>query len=275
MALVYRNFLRRVFLVRFISLATMCLFVYPVIFLAHPVLAETPVQPASKSESAKFTPDQRAEINDLIQEFIMKNPEVMLKSVTDFQKRQAQEAEEKGNAKVKELSNELYKNPASPEIGNPKGDVTIVEFFDYNCGYCKQALPAIKKLVEEDKNVRVIFKELAILGPTSDTAALWALAANKQGKYWEYHQKLMSTSMPKTPENLEKLALEVGLNVDQLKKDASNPETEKTIRKDSEIAGQLGIQGTPAFVINDQIVRGYIEYNVLKAIVEDKRSGKK
>lgn len=246
------------------------------LFASTPTLAQdaAAVKTEPKKLDSKFSAEQQDEINDMIQDFLMKNPEVIMKSVNDYQVRMSKEAEEKGNAKIKDYQDFLYKNPASPEIGNPKGDVTIVEFFDYNCGYCKQALPAIQKIVEEDKNVRVVFKELAVLGPSSDMAALWALAAHKQGKYWEYHQALMTTPMQKTPENLEKIAVDLKLDVEQMKKDVEDPATEAIIKKNAEVSGEMGIRGTPAFIINDQITRGYVDVSVLKTIIADKRKAK-
>jgi len=157
----------------------------------------------------------------------------------------------------------------SPEAGNPDGDVTLVEFFDYNCGYCKKAFSAVQEVLEKDKKVRVVFKEFPILGPSSETAAKWALAAGKQKKYFEFHKKLMNNKSPIDDVLLEKIAKDIGMDVDQAKKDTGSADVLKQIEDNRSLASSLGLGGTPAFVIGEEVVPGMMfPEDFLKKIAE-------
>ena len=138
--------------------------------------------------------------------------------------------------------------------GNPNGDVSLVEFFDYNCGYCRQALPDVVKLVNDDGKVRLVLKELPIFGDNSEAAAKLALASNKQGKYFEMHQKLFSEPGKANKEKALRIAKELGLDVDQLQKDAEDPDIKKALDEAKDLAQKLGLQGTPLYLIGDRVV---------------------
>ncbi len=243
-------------------------------YLSLPLLAflsliALPAQAEGLSES------QKKEINVLIENYIKENPKVMLDSVLKFQEDQAKAEEAKMNEGVKNFVPSLKDNAHLPEAGSPKGDVTVVEFFDYNCGYCKKGFEPLQKLIKEDKNVRVVFIDLPILGPSSREASKWALAAHRQKKYFEYHQALMTYQGQKDEANLERIAKEVGLDVKQAKKDKEDPSIEAELTKNEALAASISVQGTPAFVVNDQIVRGYMEYDVLSGMVTSARTAKK
>lgn len=221
-----------------------------------------------------FTDAQKAEMGEIIRAYILDNPQVIFEAVDKYKLKQEAESLQKAETSIKENIAFLTREDA-PSVGNPKGDVTIVEFFDYNCGYCKRALPDIQKLIEEDKNLRVVFKEMPILGPTSRTTSLWALAANKQHKYWEFHIAAMEHQGPKDDAALEKIAKDVGLDIAQLKKDIESDAVKDELNKDMEIAGQIGVQGTPAFIIGMKFVPGYIGLDGLKDAVKEAREAAK
>ena len=232
---------------------------------AAPARAQNAATPALSVES----------VGPLVREYLLANPEVVIEAFEAYQKKQ--EALETARQKegIKTHSDFLYKNnpDASPAIGNPKGDVTIVEFFDYNCGYCKRALQEVQNVVETDKNVRVVFKEMPILSPGSRTAAQWALAAQRQDKYFEFHQKLMAGNA-NSADALKQIAKDLGLNVEKMEKDAADPKIAAIIDQNLQVAQDLGIRGTPAFVINDQLVGGYIELDQMKQIISQARAAK-
>jgi protein-disulfide isomerase len=159
-----------------------------------------------------------------------------------------------------------------PVAGNPNGDVTIVEFFDYNCGYCKKALGDVVTLMEEDKNVKFIFVETPILGNTSELAAKWAMAAQKQDAYMEYHIGLMKHRGPINETSLEKVAKKVGLDVQKLRDDANSDDVANKVAEKSRKAAQMGISGTPAFIINGKLYGGYIGLDKMREAIKDARS---
>ena len=139
---------------------------------------------AHAAVSEKFTKEQSEQVEKIIHDYIVKHPDLIMKSVDDFQRASM---EQKQQGAIKQNRAALFDDDKSPFMGNPAGDVTIIEFFDYNCHYCKQVFPEIKSLTETDKNLKVIFKDFPILGPTSEVAAKWALAAQAQGKYFPFH----------------------------------------------------------------------------------------
>lgn len=202
---------------------------------------------------AEDKPLTKADVQQIIQEYIQEHPMEILKSVDDYQKKTMSNYQ---NDMLERNKDEIFDEAWSPEAGNPKGDVTIVEFFDYNCHYCKVAFPMIQALLEKDKNLRVVFKDFPILGPTSETAAKWALAADKQKKYFEFHKAMMENKAPLSDELLEKTARAVGIDVDKAKKDMAGTEVLLQLEKNRSLAGKLGLNGTPAFVIGDQIAPG-------------------
>lgn len=234
--------------------------------------AEAPTTKTLSAETSAVKALSKTEIEQVIHDYIMAHPETIMESVDQFQKK-AQESRF-GDA-VEKNKDALFKDTASPEIGNPKGDVTVVEFFDYNCHYCKDALPQIKKMLEKDKNVRVIFKDFPILGPTSETASKWALAAHKQSKYFEFHKVLMENKQPISDEVLEKLAKDVGLDLDKAKKAVEGTDVLIQIEKNRSLATNMGLSGTPAFVIGTEIVPGGMPADVLLKKIADQRKTKK
>jgi protein-disulfide isomerase len=214
----------------------------------------------------------RDDVEQIIRDYIQNNPEVILDSVESYGEQQ-QKADVKNRQKsVEKHMGWLENNAMLPVAGNPNGDVTIVEFFDYNCGYCKKALGDVVTLMEEDKNVKFIFVETPILGNTSELAAKWAMAAQKQDAYMEYHIGLMKHRGPINETSLEKVAKKVGLDVQKLRDDANSDDVANKVAEKSRKAAQMGISGTPAFIINGKLYGGYIGLDKMREAIKDARS---
>ena len=171
------------------------------------------------------------------------------------------------NPDIVARQDELLNDPASPVGGNPDGDVTLVEFFDYQCPYCKTIFPSIQALLAEDRNLRYVFKEIPILGRASVFAARAALAAHRQGKYLEFHAALMLARGKLTETKVMRLAEKVGLDMDRLPRDMADRAIGDIIRRNLELAVALGIDGTPAFIIGDTQIPGAVEIDTLKALI--------
>lgn len=217
-----------------------------------------------------FDAAQKEEIGKVIQEYLKENPEIVIEAIEAYRSQEAEREQKQAEEKI--IDNREYLTRAdAPSIGNPDADVTVVEFFDYNCGYCKRALPDIQKISEADPNVRFVFKEMPILGPTSKTAAQWALAAHKQGKYFDYHVALMEHRGPKDEDNLKKLGEKVGLDVDKAKAAIDSGEIDKELDMVTKVGREIGVTGTPAFIVGDKFIPGYIGEDGLKGAIADAR----
>ncbi len=238
--------------------------------LCFSALSLLAVSPAAAEE---FSATQKEEIGALVKSYLLENPGVIFEAVSLHEANMKKESAEKAAAMIEDNYKTLN-DPAETVFGNKDGDITIVEFFDYNCGYCKRALPDLQKVVEDDPNVRIVFKEMPILGPTSRTAATWALAAKKQGKYFEYHTALMDHAGPKEEGELEKIARNMGLDVEKMKVDANSQEINQQLAKDMELSQKIGVQGTPAFVIGKTFIPGYVGVDGLKDAVAKERAKK-
>jgi protein-disulfide isomerase len=219
------------------------------------------------ASAADFTPDQRKAIESIIREYLTKNPEVMLDALEAAKEKLSKEAHDKAGANLAARRQEVFEDPASPVAGNPKGDVSLVEFFDYRCPYCKQVEPSLEALLKEDRQLRLVYKEMPVLGQASTIAARAALAARSQGKYDEFHRALMTAKGQMDEATVYKVAGSVGLDVERLKKDMAAPEVDKAIKANLDLADALDIRGTPGFVIGDEIVPGAVDLNTLKQLI--------
>src|SRR3954452_4315966 len=208
------------------------------------------LQPAS---AADFTPDQRKAIESIIREYLTKNPEVMLDALEAAKEKLSKEAHDKAGANLAARRQELFEDPASPVAGNPKGDVTVVEFFDYRCPYCKQVEPALEALLKEDRQLRLVYKELPILGKDSIYATRAALAARKQGKYDKFHAAMMAAKGQIDEKIVLQVAAASGVDVERLKSDMNAGEIDEIIKRNYDLAQALDIHGTPAFVIGGEL----------------------
>jgi protein-disulfide isomerase len=220
--------------------------------------------------AAADAPDKRA-LEEAIRSYLLEHPEVIIQSLEKYEKEQ-REAREKASADaLTARKDDLYSHPMTPVTGDPKGDVTIVEFFDYQCGYCKRTLQHILEVQKEDPRVRIAWKELPILGPTSEIAARAAMAAKRQDKYLEFHVAVMSNRGPLTDERIFQLAGKAGVDVARLKRDMADPAIEKYLQETLLLARQLGINGTPGFVIGGKLVAGAIDKDQMKALIAEAR----
>jgi protein-disulfide isomerase len=212
---------------------------------------------------AEFDAKQRQEIETLVKEYLIENPEVIKEALEVLERRQMAEAQAKTKQAISDRAKEIFRAEEDLVLGNPAGTVTMVEFFDYNCGYCKRALPEVAKLIESDKDLRVVIKEFPILGPGSVFAAKAALASRLQGKYSEFHHALTAIEGAKDENSVLQAAREVGLDIDKLKADMESEAIIEVIRRNYGIAEALAINGTPSFIIDDTLEPGYVPFDVL------------
>lgn len=206
-------------------------------------------------------------IEQIVKDYLMKNPEIIREALQELERRTAEEEQQRQKKLVSE-NRDLLVDPAYSFVaGNVNGDITVVEFFDYNCPYCRQAYKDLDKLLEEDKNVRVVLKEYPILGEASKQASLAALAARKQNKYMEFHTALLSAKGRINDEQITTIAKQVGLDVDQLQKDMKSKEIEDILNKNIEVGLKLGINGTPTFIFNDEVIPQVLPYEAMKEFI--------
>jgi len=218
-----------------------------------------------------LTPDQTKAVEEIFRRMIKEQPRLILEALQDMRQREEAEAEAKAMAAVKDKRDEILKDPAAPIFGNPDGDVTVVEFFDYRCPYCKTVAGRAMETAKKDGKVKVMFKELPILGPESVFAARAALAAQRQGKYIEFHLALMRTRERLTDEITIRIAQGVGIDLEKLKKDMASPEIKRQLEANLELAQELGIRGTPAFIVGDKLAPGAIDEETLVKMIADAR----
>lgn len=241
---------------------------------AIPAPAAKPAMPAQAPSAAGVS---RQELPALVKEIILNDPDIVMQAIQKLREKQATEAKQKAAEALSKYKDELFNDAASPSIGDAKtADVTLVEFFDYHCGYCKHMLPDLAKLVKEDKKLRVVFREFPILGDDSVLAAKAALAVNRiaKDKYFDYHSVLMKTQGKFDEKALLDAAKKVGVNADKVKAEMAKPEVAAQIEKNREIAESLGIRGTPAIIIGNDFTPGALSYDDMKKAVEAARASK-
>jgi len=223
-----------------------------------PSAAPAPAQTADKTTVAEATvsPGQRKEIEAIVKDYLLSNPEIMLEIQNALEAKMDKLQAERTAAVIKNSATEIFHPAFSGVVGNAKGDVPIVEFFDYNCGYCKRALGDVAKLIDKEKQVRFILKELPILSKGSEEASRVALAAKMQGKYWEFHRAMLESQGQANEAAALRVAEKVGVDMARLKKDMASAEVQKEIDDTRALAQKLGIQGTPHFMIADRIIPG-------------------
>ena len=209
----------------------------------------------------------RTDIEQIVREYILQHPEVLMESVRAYQERERIAAQQRSREAVLAKRSELFKESASPVAGKADASVAIVQFFDYNCGYCRRVWPILAKLIEERQNVQVIFKELPILGPESHMAARGALAAHKQGAYVQFHRALMDLKSPTTAATIEETGRKLGLDVARLKADMDSAEVQAILTQNQRLASAIGVQSTPSFVIGNELVSGAMDLPGFEALI--------
>jgi protein-disulfide isomerase len=203
---------------------------------------------------AGVSPQQQKQIEDVVHQYLIKNPEVIVEAVQALQQKQI-DATRKSMKETQEtapkFADVLFRDASNPVAGNVKGAVTIVDFFDYQCPHCSHMTPILDAVIKANPDVRIVFKEFPIRGPISDFASRAALAAAKQGKYFEFHKALMQKASvePLTEDSIIKAAQSVGLNIDKLKADMKDPSISQQIKDNTKLARDLKLIGTPAFFI--------------------------
>ena len=212
-------------------------------------------------------PANRQSMEQLIEQYIRTHPEVIEQSLQALESKR--EAEERARQKValSKHQQELLNDPTSPVSGNLSGDITVVEFFDYRCGYCKKAAGAVTQLQKDDRRVRVIYKDFPILGEASELAAKAALASKAQGKHQAFHEALLASKGDMTKESILTVAGEVGLDAKRLEHDMANPEWQRVIDRNRALAKNLGISGTPGFIVGTELVPGALDVSGLKELI--------
>jgi len=208
-----------------------------------------------------------------VHDYLVKNPEVLIDMQVELERKQIAEQKALREKAINENAAELFRSKGSFVAGNPDGDVTVVEFFDYNCGYCRRAFKDLVKLIETDKNVRVVLKEFPIFGKESEDVAKISIAAANQGKYFEFHSAVITAPGHASKAQALRIAEKVGLDMDQLKKDIESPEVAKVIAQTNQLAEKMGLQGTPFYLVGDRSIPGAPDdlYDVFVKKVADVR----
>jgi protein-disulfide isomerase len=237
-------------------------------------LCATP--PAASAEN--FSDGQRGEIETIIKNYLISHPEVLEEAMAELTKRQATEETEKHEASVATNADAIFNSPRGVTLGNRDGDVTFVEFFDYNCGYCKRAMSDMLDLLKSDPKLKVVLKEFPVLGEGSVEAAKVAVAVRMQDpggkKYLDFHQKLLGGRGPADRARAMAAAKEAGLDVARIEKDSASPEVRATIEENFKLAEAMGMNGTPSYVIGKQVVVGAVGLDGLKEKIGVARCGK-
>ncbi len=222
---------------------------------------------AAPVRAQDFSPAQRGAIEKIIKEYLLKNPEVLQEVMAELEKKQALAETEKARSAIKSHSEALFNSPRQVTLGNPQGDVTFVEFFDYNCGYCKRALNDMVELMAKDPKLKVVLKEVPVLGQGSVEAAQVGVAVRMQDKsgkkYLEFHQKMLTGRGQADKARAMAVAKEIGLDMARLEKDLKSDEIDKTLQESLKLAEALGLNGTPSYVINNDVVIGAVGLSTL------------
>ena len=219
--------------------------------------------PAMATDSDAF--DRR------VHDYLLKNPEVIVEAMQSLQARRQAAAESEGQTALKAQAEQVFHDPTSPVGGNPAGDVTMVEFFDYNCPYCRKVESVVLETEAADPKLRIVYKEFPILGPGSVFAAKAALAANRQGRYVAFHKALMQVHGPANEASTLRVAQEVGLDITRLKADITDAAIKSVIDRNLQLAQTLRIEGTPGFIVGRQIIRGATDRATLRRLIEKAR----
>ncbi|HZB92933.1 MAG TPA: DsbA family protein [Stellaceae bacterium] len=218
-----------------------------------------------------LTPAQKSAVEKLIHDYLMAHPELM---VDVLHAADAKLKAEKANAVKQAIAarrDELLHDQSVPAGGNPHGDVTIVEFFDYRCPYCKEVEPSIEALLQQDHKLRIVYKEFPVLGPASVYASRIALAAVKQGKYAAFHRAMMAMKGDITDDVVLKVARSVGIDLDEAKAEMNAPAIDDVIKRNYALADALDIEGTPAFIIGDTLIPGATDIDQLRQLIAEQR----
>lgn len=226
---------------------------------------------ALASDGGPFTALQKNEIRNTVREYLLENPQVVVEAIEKIRSQQQRSEGQRRQNIVSARADQLFKSRSDPSVGDPKASVTIVEFFDYQCPYCRRMAQQLAKLNKEDSDLRIVYKEFPIFGPASTLAASAAMGAMRQGKYEEFHLALIGIRGAPSERSIFRLAERIGLDAGRLRADMNSATPQRVFQRNRRLAQELGIRGTPAFVIGDQVIRGAVEINRLRELVAEQR----
>src|SRR5579859_3292791 len=242
--------------------------------LLLPLLALTLVLAPVRGQAAdELTPAQTDQVNKLIHDYFMNNPKALIEAIEHAEASAKQDEQSQTKALLQTHREELEQDPTSPVLGNPKGDVTIVEFFDYRCPYCKLTAPTLQTLIGQDPKVRLVMKEFPILGKESVFASRIALVVKKHGKYAEFHQAMFALKTKVDDDKTLEVVKSLGLDPAQVKKEADASDIDAILKHNYDLAHELNLNGTPAFVIGDTLLPGAVELKDFQSAVATARKG--
>ncbi|MCW9033518.1 MAG: DsbA family protein [Alphaproteobacteria bacterium] len=216
------------------------------------------------------------QMTEMVREILLKNPEIVVEALQVFEAKKREAEHQAVQKTLAEDGKDVFAHPDDPVAGNPSGDITLVEFFDYRCAYCKRVHKTVQKLIKEDGGLKYVFKEFPILGPASTFAARAALAARPQGKYVPFSNALMEAKGSYSEGQVFGIAKDVGINVKALKKEMKDnlEAIDQVIDRNIKLAQKLNITGTPAFIVGGTVIRGAVSYDTLKMVISDARDFK-
>ncbi len=254
---------------RFYRLTTFARF--PALAAGLIILGSLAFTPAQAAEGSPFAGKDKAAIEKIVHDYILENPEVLIEAIQGLDKKRQAASLAERQAVIEKSHKAIYNNPDDFVAGNPKGDVTIVEFFDYQCGYCKRSFEPLMAFVKKDGNIRLVLKEFPILGPVSLEASKAAIAANKQGLYMEMHKALFSHKGQIDSQAIFDIAETIGLDMEKLKKDMADPAIADMVSRQYNLAETLKIDGTPAFIVGGELYPGAADHDRLEAMANAAR----
>ena len=232
----------------------------------------------SAASAQSFSDIQRGDIEAIVRNYLLKNPEVLEEVIAELTKRQSAAEAEKHQASVAKNKEAIFNSPRGVTVGAKDGDVTMVEFFDYNCGYCKRAMMDMMELMKTDPKLKVVLKEFPVLGPSSVEAAQVGVAVRIQDasgkKYLDFHQKLLNGKGQADKARSMAAAKDAGLDMARLEKDIASPEVRATLEENFKLAEAMGMNGTPSYVIGKQVVIGAVGVETLREKIGVARCGK-
>ena len=240
-------------------------------YLAGALALAAVAAPIGMAAADEFTPAQKQELGAFVKDYLVNNPDVLRAAIEALDKHDKQVAEAAQQKVVSDQAGALFSSKFQATVGNPKGTATLVEFFDYNCHFCKGALSDMARLMKDDPNLKLVLKDYPVLGPGSVEAAKVASAARNQlpgDRFWEFHNKLLSMHGPIGKPEALAVARELGLDMDRLAKDMESPEIETGLQQVMSMADSLQITGTPSFVVGQEVVVGAVGYDELKSKID-------
>lgn len=213
-----------------------------------------------------------SEVEKIVRDYLMREPQVIYQAIQELQKRQQAEEASRQQAMIAQHSDEIFRHVDDPIAGNAEGNVTLVEFFDYHCGYCRSMVPGLQAMIGSDPDLRFVFKDLPVLGPDSVTAAKAAIAASKLDpkKYFDFHLALMK-SKELSRDAILSVAVAQGYDRDQIATEMDQPWVQERIDANVALAEQLGINGTPSFVVGKTLIPGAVDVGRLAQLVSEER----